>query len=127
MRILPQASDDEVGGTSLGRLTLEKEFRGDMAARSQGEMLTATTGTEGSAGYVAIERVTGSLHGRDGSFVLQHCGIMSGASQQLTVMVVPDSGTRQLVGLSGKMAIKIVGGDHSYDFEYTLPDPTALQ
>ena len=84
-------------------------------------MLTATTAIKGSAGYVAIERVTGTLHGRRGTFVLQHSGTMTGGAQELTVTVVPDSGTDQLVGLAGEMTINVSEGKHSYDLEYTLP------
>jgi hypothetical protein len=84
-------------------------------------MLTALSDVKGSAGYVAIERVTGTLDGRSGSFALQHSGTMTGGRQELTITVVPDSGTDQLVGLAGKMAIQIADGKHSYDFEYTLP------
>jgi hypothetical protein len=85
-------------------------------------MLTAGTDVKGSAGYVAIERVAGTLHGRSGSFILQHSGTMTRGALQLTITVVPDSGTAQLAGLTGKMAIKIADGKHSYDFEYTLPE-----
>jgi hypothetical protein len=83
-------------------------------------MLAANTAVEGSAGYVAIERVSGTLHGRSGAFALQHNGIMSRGDGQLTITVVPDSGTGQLEGLAGEMMISIVDGRHCYDFEYTL-------
>ena len=89
---------------------------------SKGQMLSAQTETEGSAGYVAIERVTGTLQGRNGTFVLQHSGTMTRGVPQLTVTVVPDSGTDQLMGLSGNMKIDISEGQHFYEFEYTLPD-----
>ncbi len=85
-------------------------------------MLAAGTDVKGSAGYVAIERVTGSLHGRNGSFTLQHCGFMTRGAPELTITVVPDSGTAELTGLTGKMSIKVVEGKHSYDFQYTLED-----
>ena len=85
-------------------------------------MLTAVTGIKGSAGYVAIERVSGTLHGRSGSFVFQHSGTMTRGSQQLSITVVPDSGTDQLMGFAGKLAIEIADGKHSYDFEYTLAE-----
>jgi hypothetical protein len=85
-------------------------------------MLTAGTDVKGSAGYVAIERVTGTLHGRTGAFVLQHTGTMSRGTYQLSVTVVPDSGTGQLLGLAGKFNITIADGKHSYDFAYTLPE-----
>jgi hypothetical protein len=121
----PIGTDDKAEGSTLGRLAIEKRFDGDLVGGSKGEMITAMTGTEGSAGYVAIERFLGTLHGRTGSFVLQHGGIMTRGAPQLTILVVPDSGTDQLVGLAGRMAIVITDGQHSYDFQYTLPDPPA--
>lgn len=99
---------------------MDKRFHGDLEATSKGEMLTAGTSVEGSAGYVAIERVSGTLHGRRGTFVLQHSGTMTRGAPQLTITVVPDSGTNELVGLAGRMVITIADGKHSYDFEYTL-------
>ncbi|MBA3825391.1 MAG: DUF3224 domain-containing protein [Ktedonobacterales bacterium] len=105
---------------SLGRMSLIKQFHGDLEATSQGQMLTAGTDVPGSAGYVAIERVTGTLHGRSGSFALQHNGTLARGEPHLTIAVVPDSGTEQLVGLSGTLAITIVDGKHSYDLTYTL-------
>jgi hypothetical protein len=107
----------------LGRMSIEKTFRGDLEATSAGEMLTAGTAVKGSAGYVAIERVVGTLHGRGGSFVLQHSGTMTRGAPQLTITVVPDSGTDELVGLIGTMAIIIEGGGHSYEFDYTIGGP----
>lgn len=104
----------------LGRMSIDKQFRGDLDAVSQGEMLTAGASVESSAGYVAIERVSGKLHGRNGTFALQHNGTMTRGAPQLAVIVVPDSGTGELVGLTGKMDIIIEDGKHSYDFEYTL-------
>jgi hypothetical protein len=104
----------------LARLSIDKQFHGDLEATSKGEMLSAGTAVEGSAGYVAIERVTGSLQGRSGSFVLQHTGIMDRGSPQLTITVVPDSGTGELSGLAGSMQIIISDGNHEYDFEYSL-------
>jgi hypothetical protein len=108
-------------GSTIGRLLLSKQFHGDLEATSEGHMLTAMTGVEGSAAYVAIERVTGTLDGRRGSFALQHTGIMNRGAPQLTITVVPDSGTDDLQGLSGTMAIDIApGGKHSYRFDYSL-------
>ncbi len=108
-------------GVTLGRMALEKIFQGELAAESRGEMLSAITAVEGSAGYVAIEQVSGTLHGRGGSFVLQHFGIMQGAASRLVLEVVPDSGTGDLAGLSGTMAIQIDDdGRHSYTFDYAL-------
>ncbi|MCI4364546.1 MAG: DUF3224 domain-containing protein [Thermoplasmata archaeon] len=118
----PQGPDDIAEGSTLSRLSLSKRFHGDLEAVSKGDMMTAMGEVEGSAGYVAIERVTGTLHGRRGSFVLQHGGIMTKSSQQLTILVVPDSGSGELTGLSGRLAIKMEEGVHSYRFEYILPD-----
>lgn len=119
---LKPLAEDKTAGSNLGRMSIDKQFHGDLEGTSRGEMLTALTSIEGSAGYVAIERVSGTLKGRSGTFVLQHHGLMTRGAQQLTVTVVPDSGTGQLAGLAGTMKITIAGGQHSYDFEYTLPD-----
>lgn len=108
------------GEGALGRMSLEKEFRGDLAGTSKGEMLSLMTAVKGSAGYVALERVTGSLRGRAGTFALQHTGTMTRGAPQLSVTVVPDSGTGELAGLSGSMRIIIDAGNHSYEFDYTL-------
>lgn len=120
VKLSPQGTDDKTEGSTLGRRSLDKQFHGDLEGTSKGEMLTALTLVQGSAGYVAIERVAGTLHGRTGTFVLQHNGLMTRGAPQLTITVVPDSGTGQLAGLAGQMAIKIEEGKHSYDFEYTL-------
>jgi len=101
-------------------MSIDKQFHGDLEGTSKGEMLTAGTGVKGSAGYVAIERVSGTLNGRSGTFVLQHSGTMTHGEPHLTITVVPDSGTGELAGLAGTMSILIAGGNHSYDFEYTL-------
>lgn len=106
----------------LARMSLDKVYRGDLQATAQGEMLAAMTATEGSAGYVAIERVTGTLAGRTGTFMLQHDGLMNRGAPSLVIHVVPDSGTDGLVGLSGTMQIVMDGGAHTYVFDYTLPD-----
>jgi len=121
VKLNPQPSDDKVGDPTIGRMSIDKQFHGDLEGTSKGQMLTAMTDVKGSAGYVAIERITGTLHGRNGTFALQHTGTMQRGAPQLSVTVVPDSGTGQLVGLAGKMEIKIVDGKHSYEFEYTLP------
>jgi Protein of unknown function (DUF3224) len=105
----------------LGRMSIDKQFHGDLEATSKGEMLSAGTSVKGSAGYVAIERVTGTLAGRTGTFVLQHNATMTRGTPQLNIIVVPDSGTDQLTGLTGNMNIIINSGKHSYDFTYTLP------
>jgi hypothetical protein len=121
VKIIPQAMDDKTDA-SLGRMSIDKQFHGDLEGTSKGEMLTANTSVEGSGVYVAIERVSGKLHGRSGSFIFQHNGTMTRGVPQLTITVVPDSGTGQLVGLTGKTNIDIVDGKHFYDFEYTLPE-----
>lgn len=108
--------------TLLGRRSIDKRFHGSLSATSKGEMLSAQTGTKGSAGYVAIELVEGTLQGRAGTFVLQHYGLMNRGAQELNVTVVPDSGTGELAGLAGRLAIRIVDGQHFYDFEYSLPE-----
>ncbi len=118
VKLTPQATDDK--DATLGRMSIDKQFHGDLEATSKGEMLSAMTSVKGSAGYVAIERVSGTLHGRHGTFILQHSGTMTRGAPQLSVTVVPDSATGELVGLTGKMTIKIADGKHSYDFEYTL-------
>jgi hypothetical protein len=123
VKLSPGGAVDKAEGASLGRMTIDKQFHGDLEGTSKGTMLTAMTDVKGSAGYVAIERVSGTLRGRSGSFVLQHNGTMSAAGQMLSIVVVPDSGTGRLVGLAGKLTIIIAAdGKHSYDFEYTLPE-----
>jgi Protein of unknown function (DUF3224) len=104
----------------LGRFTLDKTFHGDLDAASKGQMLAFSSTVKGSAGYVAMEHVTGALHGKRGTFVLQHTGMMTRGDGELTVTVVPDSGTGELEGLSGAMRIDAAAGKHSYAFEYTL-------
>lgn len=119
VKIIPQPADDAAAGP-FSRLFLDKQFRGDLDGTSKGQMLGAGTAVEGSAAYVALEVVTGTLSGRRGAFILQHTGTMKRGAPTMTVTVVPDSGTDQLVGLEGKMTIVIADGKHSYDFEYTL-------
>jgi hypothetical protein len=120
VKLNPQPPVENVGDATIGRLSINKQFSGDLEAISKGEMLAAGTAVQGSAGYVAIERVSGALHGRIGSFALQHRGVMTRGTPDLSITVVPDSGTGQLIGLAGKMTITIVEGKHSYDFEYSL-------
>jgi uncharacterized protein DUF3224 len=119
VKLTPQPMADTADAT-LGRMSIEKQFHGDVEGSSKGEMLHAAGSAPGSAGYVAIERVSGTLHGRSGSFVLQHNGTMTRGLPHLTIGVVPDSGTDQLEGLAGTFTIKIADGKHSYEFEYTL-------
>ena len=118
VKLTPQGAATDPA--AVGRMSLDKTFHGDLAGTSVGEMLAVRTAVAGSAGYVAIERVTGSLEGRTGSFVLQHSGTMTRGTPSLTLTVVPDSGTRELTGLAGQMAIDIVDGKHHYRFDYTL-------
>ncbi|MDQ6626745.1 MAG: DUF3224 domain-containing protein [Verrucomicrobiota bacterium] len=116
VKLNPQTTDAPVG-----RMSIDKQFHGDLEATSKGEMLAVQSGVKGSAGYVAIEQVNGTLQGRHGTFFLQHSGTMDRSVAQLSVTVIPDSGTDELLGLTGKMTIDIADGKHLYDFEYTLP------
>jgi hypothetical protein len=119
VKVTPQ--DDKSEDPLLARMTLDKQYHGDLEGTGKGQMLTAGTDVQGSGAYVAIEKVSGILKGRAGTFVLQHSGTMTNNAPQLAITVVPDSGTGQLKGLAGKMTITIAaGGKHSYDFEYTL-------
>jgi hypothetical protein len=119
VKLAPQPPDAGAAAT-LGRLSIDKQFHGDLEGTSRGQMLTAGTDVEGSAGYVAMEVVSGTLHGRRGSFALQHSGTMARGTPSLTIRVMPDSGTGELAGLSGTMSITIAEGRHSYDFEYAI-------
>jgi len=118
----PHPPYDEADGVALGRMSIEKRFEGDLVATSHVEMIAARTAVPASAGYVALERVRGTLHGRAGSFVLQHSGTMNRGVSSLTVTVVPDSGTGELKGLSGAMTIDRQDGKHLYVFDCSLPD-----
>jgi Protein of unknown function (DUF3224) len=120
VKLLPQK--DEPADPSLGRMILDKQYHGDLEASAAGQMLYGNAAVEGSGAYVAIEKVTGTLQGRKGSFILCHRGVMQGGKAELSVTVVPDSGTGDLAGLDGKMNIIIAaGGKHSYEFDYFLP------
>ena len=115
---------DQGADMPVGRMQIDKQFQGDLVGTSKGQMLMASSSSvKDSAGYVAIEKVTGTLNGRRGSFYLQHNGVMTRGVGELTITVIPDSGTDELVGLRGKMNIIIAEGKHSYDFEYTLGEP----
>jgi hypothetical protein len=121
VKLTPQTAEDGAD-SGLGRMSIDKQFHGDIEGTSKGFMLSsAATIVKGSGGYVAMERVTGKLKDRTGSFVLQHSGTMTRGTPQMTIAVVPDSGTEQLVGLVGMMTIKIDAGKHSYEFDYTVP------
>jgi hypothetical protein len=117
----PQAADDKAD-PPMGRMSLDKQYHGDLEATAKGEMLYAGGPAKGSGGYVAIELVSGTLQGRSGTFVLQHSGTMTPEGTHLAVTVVPDSGTGQLAGLTGSLTIKIDHGRHSYEIEYNLPE-----
>jgi hypothetical protein len=119
VKLTPQTGEDGADA-SIARMAIDKQLHGDLEGTSKGQMLAMRV--KGSGGYVAMEVVTGTLKGRKGSFVLQHSGTMTPAAQQLSVTVVPDSGTGQLEGLTGTMNIKIDNGKHSYEFEYILPE-----
>jgi len=115
-------SDGKPEDSPIGRMLIDKQIHGDLEATSKGQMLAFTTEIKGSAGYVAMERVTGTLQGHTGSFVLQHNATMNRGVPQLSITVVPDSGTGELTGLTGKFDIQIADGKHSYTFDYTLPE-----
>jgi hypothetical protein len=119
VKLTPQAADFAQDPT-LGRMILEKQIHGDLEATSRGQMLTGGTDVKGSGVYVAVERITGKLAGRSGSFLLHHTGIMTRGEPHLEITVVPDSGTGQLAGITGKMNIIITEGKHSYEFDYTI-------
>jgi hypothetical protein len=121
VKLVPQGAPDKAEGSTLARMSLDKQYHGGLKATAKGEMLTAGTEVQDSAGYVAIERVTGTLNGRTGSFVLQHCGTLTRGTPVLNITVVPNSGSGQLSGITGKLTVIIEGGKHSYEFEYELP------
>jgi hypothetical protein len=125
VKVTPLPPEEKVGDPSIGRMSLDKQFHGDLEGTSKGQMLAAMSDVKGSGAYVAIERVTATLHTasgpRTGTFALQHTGTMTRGTPHLTITVVPDSGTAQLNGLAGHLTINIADGNHSYDFEYTLP------
>ena len=118
----PATTPQRSGRTALGRMLLDKVYTGELAATASGEMLSAVTDTKGAAGYVAMEAITGVLQGREGSFVAQHAGTMADGKQQLSIVIVPHSGTGQLTGISGTLAIRIENGQHFYDIDYSLPE-----
>ena len=120
VKLNPQ--DDKQEDSTISRLSIDKEFHGDLEGVSKGQMLAAGTAVQGSAGYVAIEKVSGTLNGRAGTFVLQHSGTMTRGIPELTVSVVQDSGTEDLKGIVGKMTIKIEGGKHFYEFQYMIAE-----
>ncbi|NJN63514.1 MAG: DUF3224 domain-containing protein [Acidobacteria bacterium] len=121
VKLAPLPFEGQPDSSTLRRLSIDKQITGDLVATTAGQMLSAMTEREASAGYVAIERVTGALHGRAGSFVLQHSGTMNRGTPTLSVSVVPDSGTGELAGLKGEFKIIIDGDQHRYEFTYSLP------
>jgi Protein of unknown function (DUF3224) len=128
VKIEPQNADNAPARESgLGRMSIDKQFHGDLEATSKGEMLSFMNRDAGSGGYVALERVTGTLGGRSGSFVLEHNATMDHGAPMLNIIVVPGSGTGELAGISGTMKIRIESGKHFYDFDYTLPAAPARQ
>ncbi|KQV60639.1 hypothetical protein ASC95_04145 [Pelomonas sp. Root1217] len=112
----------EAASPALGRMVLDKQYRGALEARGAGQMLATHGSVAGSAAYVALETVTGSLQGREGSFALVHHGLMERGKPSLAITVVPDSGTGALAGLAGRMNIRVEGHQHFYDFDFTLPE-----
>jgi hypothetical protein len=118
--LLPLPFEGQEPESKLGRRSIDKQISGDLVATTRGQMLSAMTATAGSAGYVAIEQVEGQLAGKHGTFVLQHLGVMERGAQTLTINVVPDSGTGELQGISGEFTIRIEGGQHFYEFAYSL-------
>jgi len=120
VKIVPEGELDKAEGSTIARMSVTKQYHGDLEATATGEMLSAGTDVKGSAGYVAMERVTGKLGGRSGSFVLQHSGTLTRGAPEQSITVVPDSGTGELKGLVGKLTVIIEAGKHSYDFEYAV-------
>ena len=118
----PEPVHEAAAGTGLARLAIDKRFQGDLTGTSRGEMLSLMGAGEGSAGYVAIERVSGAIGGRTGTFALQHSGLMDHGTPSLVVTVIPGSGTDGLAGLAGTFEIEISEGEHRYALHYSLPD-----
>jgi len=121
VKTTPSELDGPEADEGLGRFALVKSYRGPLEASGTGQMLTAGSPAAGSAAYVALERVRGTLDGRSGSFVLVHRGTMTPAGQDLDISIAPDSGTGELAGLSGRLEITVEGGQHRYDLAYELP------
>lgn len=126
VRMQPLDPPAAVPGSARGRLSLDKRYHGALDAVGEGQMLSAMSAVKGSAGYVAIERVSGTLEGRAGSFVIQHHGLMDRGAQQLAITIVPDTGTDALAGITGTMAIRIEDGRHFYDLDYEFRGPAPL-
>ena len=118
VKLTPQTDNLD---STLGRMTIEKQIHGDLEATSKGQMLTVGTAVQGSGVYVAVERITGQLNGRSGSFAVHHTGVMERGTAKLKITIVPDSGTGGLTGISGTLDITIIEGKHRYDLTYSLP------
>jgi hypothetical protein len=120
VKVTPLAAEENVGDPTIGRLSLDKTFSGDLTGTGKGQMLGIGTEIKDSGGYVAAERINGSLDGKKGTFALQHTGTMQGGKYEMLITVVPDSGTGELAGITGKMKIIIENGKHFYEFEYSF-------
>lgn len=120
VKITPDSPGEREGRTPVGRMLIDKQYRGPLVGSGQGDMLTAGNPASGTAAYVALEHVTGTLDGKQGGFVLQHAGTMQAGAQQLTINIVPGSGTGELSGITGTCKIDIVKGDHFYEIAYSL-------
>jgi hypothetical protein len=119
----PLAADETTAGTGIGRFALDKQYHGDLEATAKGLMLGCGNPADGTAGYVALEQVEGTLAGRSGSFAVQHSGTMDHGTLDLTLLIVPGSGTGELAGIAGNLTFKNESGKHSYALDYTLPEP----
>jgi len=123
VKLVPQTTEGFDEGGALGRMTIDKVFTGDIEGTSKGQMLMAMATVKTSAAYVAVERVTGSVHGRKGTFAMHHTGVMNRGTPSLAVVIVPDSGTEELAGISGALNIIIEKGVHSYELDYDFAPP----
>jgi hypothetical protein len=121
VQITPLVADEYADAATMGRMLIDKQFSGDISGTGKGQMITGMGSVKGSAAYSAIERVTGAVSGKRGSFMLQHTGIMHDGTQELTITIVPASGTGELTGIAGTFALTIEGKVHRYDLAYTLP------
>ncbi len=122
VKLTPQPADEKTNDPLLGRMSIDKHYHGELEATGTGQMLTGGDYKTGSAGYVAMEKVTGTLQGRTGTFLMQHSGTLTQGAQQLSITIVPGTGTGQLAGIAGKMDVKITDGKHFYELDYTLPE-----
>lgn len=122
--ITPQPPQDGAADPGVGRMLIHKQFQGELSGESHGQMLAIGTPVDGSAGYVAMERVTGIVHAHEGSFALQHSGTLHRGAAHLSIAIVPDSGTGRLEGISGTLQITVEAGVHHYVLDYDLPDPS---